>query len=120
MGIAALVSPAKIRRRPELCIDCSKCANACPSVLPVDKLLAINSAECSGCLICVESCPSAGALEMRFGRRSRLPAWAMAAGIALLFFSLVGYAKFRGYWGTDVPSQVYFELIPRAQEFSHP
>lgn len=120
MGIAALVSPAKIRRNRELCIDCAKCAKACPSLLPVDKLLQVNSAECTGCFACVESCPAEGALQMRFGRRRRLPAWAMALAIGALFFGLVGYARWKGYWRTDLPSQVYFELIPRAREFSHP
>jgi polyferredoxin len=32
LGIAALFSPARIRRNPETCIDCAKCAKACPSV----------------------------------------------------------------------------------------
>ncbi len=120
MGLASLLSPAKIRREPGPCIDCGKCAKACPSLLPVDKLLAVNSAECTGCLICIESCPAEGALELRFGKRRRLPAWAMAAVIAVLFFGLVGFAKWKGYWDTNIPSQVYFDLIPRAQEFTHP
>src|ERR1051325_5031605 len=36
-GLAALASPLRIRRQPELCIDCAKCARACPSALPVDR-----------------------------------------------------------------------------------
>jgi polyferredoxin len=120
MGIAALFSPARIRRDEKLCIDCAKCAKACPALLPVDKLPAVKSAECSGCLICIESCPAEGALEMRFGKRRKLPAWAMAAAIAALFFGLVGLAQWTGHWRTEVPSQIYFELIPRAEEFAHP
>ena len=38
LGLASWLSPMKIRRNPEPCIDCAKCAKACPSALPVDKL----------------------------------------------------------------------------------
>jgi ferredoxin len=57
MGLVALASPARIRRCPDACIDCGKCARACPAE---------------------------GALEMSFFRRRRLPAWVFAAGIVAL------------------------------------
>src|ERR1700746_3337381 len=50
LGITSLFSPMKIRRNTATCIDCAKCAKACPSSLPVDKLVTIKSAECTGCL----------------------------------------------------------------------
>ena len=34
LGLAAFFSPARIRRSPEPCIDCAKCAKACPADLP--------------------------------------------------------------------------------------
>jgi polyferredoxin len=120
MGLAALASPLRIRRETSLCIDCGKCARACPSVLPVDRLITIQSAECTGCLECVAACPAAGALLMAAPRRRKVPAWAMAAGVAVLFFGLAGYARWSGNWQTDLPSRVYFELIPSANEFGHP
>jgi polyferredoxin len=64
LGLASLLSPLRIRRNAEACIDCSKCAKACPSALPVDKLLTIRSAECTGCLECVAVCPAQAALYM--------------------------------------------------------
>jgi polyferredoxin len=119
MGLASLLSPTRIRRVEEACIDCAKCAKACPSLLPVDKLVQIRSAECLGCLECVAVCPAEGALDMTVAKRP-LPAWAMAAGVALVFLGVVGYAQWMGYWHTNIPSGVYQELIPRANEFSHP
>jgi len=119
MGLAALASPLRIRREASLCIDCAKCAKACPSALPVDCLVTIRSAECLGCMECVTECPVAGALEMSGPRRRRVPAWAIAAGITLLFLGITGYAQWTGHWRTDVPSRVYFELIPRASEIEH-
>jgi len=120
MGLAALASPLRIRRDPAACIDCAKCAKACPSSLPVDKLITIASAECTACLECVAQCPAAGALAMAAPHRLRVPAWAVAAGTLALFFGVVGYAQWKGHWRTDLPGQVYSALIPHANEFSHP
>jgi polyferredoxin len=120
VGLAARFSPARIRRAPEACIDCAKCAKACPALLPVDKLITVRSVECTGCLDCVAVCPAAGALWMSAGKRRRVPAWAMAAGIAFLFLGFVGYAQWTGHWSTEIPAQVYSDLVPRAHEFSHP
>jgi polyferredoxin len=120
MGLASLASPLRIRRDTSLCIDCGKCAKACPSALPVDQLITIKSAECIGCMECVTDCPAAGALFMSAPRKRRVPAWAIAAGVAAIFFGVVGYAQWTGHWGTDLPSRVYFELVPRANEFTHP
>jgi ferredoxin len=94
--------------------------------LPVDKLITIKSAECTGCLECVAVCPAESALQMSLPRwtrphyKGRLPAWAMAAAIAVLFLGIVGFAKSAGYWSGDVPDYVYRQLVPRANDVSHP
>jgi polyferredoxin len=130
LGITALFSPARIRRNPETCIDCEKCAKACPSALPVDKLITIKSAECTGCLECVAICPAKDALSLALPRipglpalaprPPRIPAWAMAAGIAVLFFGIVGFAKTSGYWDSHVPAATYRQLVPHADQARHP
>jgi polyferredoxin len=120
MGLVSLASPMRIRRQAELCIDCAKCAKACPSALPVDTLVQIRSDECMACLQCVAACPAEGALQMVLPKKRRIPSWAMAAAMALLFAGVVGYAQHAGYWRTDLPSRLLFDLVPRAQEFAHP
>ncbi len=120
MGMAALASPLRIRRDPSLCIDCAKCAKACPSALPVDRLIAIRSAECTGCLECVAVCPAADALCFSAPRAKRVPTWVVATGIATLFLGICGYARLTGHWQTNLPGNTYFELIPHANEFTHP
>jgi polyferredoxin len=127
LGLTSFLGPLRIRRNPEACIDCAKCAKACPSTLPVDKLITIKSAECTGCLECVAVCPAQGALHMSVPtvsttkpRRRELPAWAMAAGVAALFFGVVGFAKTQGYWNSGVPNAVYQRLVPHANEARHP
>jgi polyferredoxin len=124
MGLVSLFSPMRIRRDEGACIDCAKCAKACPASLPVDKLVTIKSAECAACMECVAVCPAKGALDMALVvpamKARKVPAWAIAAGIAVLFFGVVGWAKASGHWNSDIPRQVYMELIPEAQQLTHP
>ena len=118
LGLSALASPTRIRRNAESCIDCAKCAKACPSGLPVDKLITIKSAECTGCLECVAVCPARDTLSLSLVKvprmaeeARRVPAWAMAAGIAIVFLGIVGFAKNAGYWDSRVPLAIYQELV---------
>ena len=120
MGLAALLSPVRIRRNKELCIDCAKCAKACPSRLPVDTLVQICSAECLGCMECVNICPAEGALNLKaFGRRTVRP-WMVGAGIAVIFFGVIAAAKATRHWDSNVTNSLYERLIPNASEFEHP
>jgi polyferredoxin len=125
LGLASLFSPLRIRRQPDACVDCNKCAKACPSSLPVDKLITIKSAECTGCLECIAVCPAQGALSLSAERPGRhygapLPTWALAAGIAAIFFGIVGFAQTTGRWKSNVPAAVYRELVPKANQARHP
>jgi hypothetical protein len=36
----------------------------------------------------------------------------MAAGVAILFLGVVGYAKVTGQWNTNLKRQIYLELVP--------
>lgn len=100
LGIASLLSPVKIRRDAEACIDCGKCSKACPSNLPVDRLVQIRSVECTACMVCVAACPAQDALTFSLvPRKAATPTdrWrgrvirpiAMAAVLASIFFGLV-------------------------------
>ena len=127
LGLTSWLSPARIRRTSETCIDCAKCAKACPSALPVDKLVQIRSVECTGCLECVAVCPAQDALALSLPpmvaaqpRRAALPAWAMAAGIAVLFFGVAGFAKVTGHWESPIPTSVDERLVPNADQAAHP
>lgn len=131
LGLASLVSPVKIRRDKETCINCGNCARACPSQLPVDQLVQIRSVECGACMACVAACPAQNALQfalpprkasgsaMRWYRRAIGPA-AVAAVLAYIFFGMVLWAKATNHWRTNIPRSVYMQLVPNANEFSHP
>jgi polyferredoxin len=131
LGLASLLSPVKIRRDEEACIDCGKCAKVCPASLKVDQLVQIRSVECSACLQCVTACPAENALQFalpareaptaaqRWNRRTLSPI-AVTCVIAYLFFGIVLYARATNHWKTDLPREVYMELVPNAKQLSHP
>jgi polyferredoxin len=124
-GLVSLLSPLRIRREPNKCIDCAKCAKACPSRLPVDTLVQIRSAECLGCMECVAVCPAEGALAMALKpARRAVPAavqpWMIGVGALGLFLAFVLAAKLTGHWDSPIPEQQYRELIPHVQDYSHP
>lgn len=131
MGLVSLVSPTRIRRDAEACIDCGKCSRACPAQLQVDRLVQIRSVECSACLACVAACPVENALQFALpAKKAATPAerWvgralsprAVAAMIALLFFGLVLIARMTGHWRSPVPNRVYQQLVPTADSVTHP
>jgi polyferredoxin len=122
MGLLALFSPVRITRNESACIDCSKCARACPSALKVDKLVQIRSAECTGCLECVAVCPAQDALALKpvVPARRAVASWQVAAGIGIIFFGLVGFARISGHWRTPLPDHVFLKLVPEADQQHHP
>jgi polyferredoxin len=131
MGLASLLSPAKIRRDAEACIDCGKCARACPAALPVDRLLQIRSVECTACMACVAACSAQDALQLALPpRRAALSAerWrrraigprAFAGILAGIFFAIVLAAKVTGHWQTNLPRDLYLDLVQHVNEAAHP
>jgi len=130
LGLVSLLSPVKIRRDTSTCIDCAKCAHACPSQLPVDKLVQIRSVECNACMACVAACPAQDALQLALPpRKSGVPEprWyrrkigpvAMTCLLAYIFFGIVLYARITNHWRADLPNHVYQYLVPRVNEFTH-
>jgi polyferredoxin len=130
MGMVATLSPVRIRRDAEACIDCGKCNKACPASLPVDKLVQIRSLECTSCMECVAVCPAENALQLSLVPRRDATAAArwrnrvveprmVAAVLALVFFGLIGVARATGHWQTNIPRAVYMQLVPHADEYGH-
>lgn len=131
MGLASLLSPVKIRRDKDACIDCAKCARACPAGLAVDQLVQIRTVECTACMACVAACPAQDALQLaipprrnvtsaeRWRKRVLSPA-VICAVLAYIFFGVVLFARATSHWQTTVPQSVYMDLIPRANQLTHP
>lgn len=131
LGLASLLSPVKIRRDKEACIDCGKCARVCPAALPVHQLVQIRSAECSACMACVASCPAENALQFALPpsqatnatqrwRRRALGPLGLTAILAYIFFGVVLLARATDHWQTRVPRDIYMRLVPETNQVSHP
>lgn len=130
MGLVSLLSPVKIRRDTAACIDCGKCAKACPAGLPVDQLVQIRSAECSACMVCVAACPAEDALQLalpprsapeprlRWARRALTPV-VVTSVLAYIFLGFVLFAHITNHWQTNMPRDVYMHLVPIANTLTH-
>jgi polyferredoxin len=66
-GLVSLLSPIYLKREANACRECAICTKACPMGLPVHTATTIKSADCVGCLECVDECPREGALELKLG-----------------------------------------------------
>ena len=64
--LAAVLSPLssvgffRVKRNASSCIDCGRCAKACPTSIPVDHLDQVTAARCLSCTKCIDACPVAG------------------------------------------------------------
>jgi hypothetical protein len=58
--------------------------------------------------------------SQRLRRAFQLSFFGINVWIAVLFLEMYGWAVWTGHWHTNLPDRVYMELVPRANEFSHP
>ena len=93
--LAAVMNPlsklglTRVRRDGGACIDCGKCAKACPMAIPVDKMEEASASRCISCLECVNACPKKKDGALTWGPpRSLGSAWPTAALVGILAFCM--------------------------------
>ena len=120
LGIFSLLSPLKIKRNKESCIDCDLCAKACPSFIKVDKVKTVISDECSTCLSCVDACPVKNTLEVKpVLSNKKISKKLIAAGVVGLYFIIITIGMISGNWQNDVKRETYIELFKQKNSINH-
>lgn len=103
-GIIGKLSPTKIERNADLCVNCKKCNKVCPVNIDVEKSEKITSAECINCNECVLSCPKEGALEIKTAGKKVRPFTVLLAVLGV-FFGTIFVAQITGNYQI-IPSQL--------------
>lgn len=111
LGLFSRFSPARITRDAGGCIGCGKCAMRCPAAIPVDRLLTVQNAECTGCLSCTAACPVPDVLHLQAGRRRVLPRQTALLAVSL-FFGVILAAMAAGHWHTGISAEEYRAAVP--------
>jgi hypothetical protein len=82
-------------------------------------------------MACVAVCPAENALQFALPPhkaatpaerwRKRVLSPAIICGLlAYIFFGLVLFARTTNHWQTSMPKSVYMQLVPRANQLTHP
>jgi polyferredoxin len=118
LGLLSMLSPFRITRCQEKCIDCGACSRSCPSLIDVQHKRKVNSPECTGCLTCVSKCPEKGALDMAFWKKP-VSRFAFIVIVLVIFGGGVLTGMLTDNWQTSLKYRDYQRLIPLAERLSH-
>lgn len=121
LGVASLISPNKIHRDEEKCIDCGLCNKACPSNIKIDEAKTVISDECSTCLSCVDVCPVADTLQLKtVGIKKTINKKYIAFVILGIYFLFIGFGIITGNWKSDINEKQILHLYKSLNAHGHP
>jgi ferredoxin len=112
LGVLGWLSPLKVTRTAQTCIDCQLCTRACPSDIRVHEQGRVWSDECTNCLACVAVCPVKDTLEVR-ARGRRISPRAMAGIVVGVFLAVTGLAMATGHWQNRISREEYLFRFTR-------
>lgn len=120
LGALSWLSPWKIRRNADTCIDCKKCTVACPANITVHRPLTVRSDECHACYACVDACPVENTLSLSAPKRTMAikPALYAVIVVALFLLTSIG-ARLSGVWQTNIPLDEYRHHMQHLDEYDH-
>jgi len=117
LGIISKISPFKIQRDPDICINCNLCTKACMMNIDVAKAEMVNTAECINCQECTDACPREGALTNKFSfkkinadKKSNLKPLQVGIIILLIYFGGIGISAVAGLYNLR-PTPITAETV---------
>jgi len=123
LGILSWLSPFKIRREKNNCIDCKKCREACPSDIKVYSKESIFAVNCIGCRDCTrnETAVRQHCLNM-FKNTKNNSKYENLLSVAapLIFIIIFIIAYFTGHWNSTVSNEEYARFLNSIRNLSHP
>lgn len=119
LGMLGLISPNKIKRSTETCIDCSLCAKVCPSNIKVDKVKTVISDECTSCMNCLDACPVENTLDIKTLGKKKISKLKVVIMVVVIYSSIVVGAMLTGNWDNDISKEKYLELYEIKDKIGH-
>jgi len=112
LGLVSKISPFRITRDKDICIDCNLCTKACPVNIDVAKADSVTTAECINCQECTTICPKEGALTNRFLMFPKASIKPLIIGLSILaiYFGSIGIAKIVGVYSV-LPGPVSIDTV---------
>ncbi|HWJ06013.1 MAG TPA: 4Fe-4S binding protein [Steroidobacteraceae bacterium] len=117
LGIAGLLSPLRVTRVKETCIDCELCTRVCPSNIAVHRIGArragakvgqVWSDECTTCMRCVDECPVKETLVVRSRYWPLSLSAPVVAGVVVgVFATVTAVAMATGHWNNAMSPAEY-------------
>ena len=120
LGIAGWLSPMKVTRNMESCIDCGLCTEACPSHIKVHTAGRVWSDECTSCLSCVEICPVKNTLGLQISKKGQAPpTWVYGVLVAGVFVAITGLAMLTDHWKNNITNAEYLQHFEKIDSYDH-
>jgi NAD-dependent dihydropyrimidine dehydrogenase PreA subunit len=101
-GIVSKLSPSKITRNENTCVNCGICNKNCPVNIKVSEKKEIKSAECINCQNCILSCPKNNTLEFKVSTKPIKPVFVLSL-VFVLFFGGIGITNLMGVYEITPP-----------------